>query len=137
MKIRRRRAGFWRNASGAGALEFALVSPILFALFFGTFNLGYALYCGAAVRNAVQRASRSLVATPSMSASSLQSLALTKLTNVPANDFAVSLATETDGTAAGVYRVSWTYHYSLSAYIIPTMTLSMGSSLIVPKPTPG
>jgi len=126
------RQGFARQTSGAAALEFAIVAPVLIAMLIGIFNLGYAMYCGAAVRNAVQRASRVLVMTPTTTGATISASAQALLVNVPVNDLNVSVTTETVSSTVQVERVSWTYHYVLSVPFATDSTLNFSSSMVVP-----
>lgn len=121
-----------RDTAGATALEFAIVSPVLILMLIGIFNLGYAMYCGAAVRNAIQRASRVLIMTPTTPASSISASAQALLADVPVNDLAVSVTTETVSSSMQVERVSWTYDYVLSVPFANTSTLNFSSSMVVP-----
>ena len=130
MTARARR--FMRDRAGATALEFAIVAPVLILLLIGIFNVGYAMYCGAAVRNAIQRAARVLILTPATPASTISSAAQALLADVPVNDLAVSVTTETVSSSMQVERVSWTYDYVLSVPFSNTSTLSFGSSMVVP-----
>jgi Flp pilus assembly protein TadG len=125
-------ARFRRDRSGATVLEFAIVSPVLFVFLFGIFNVGVAFYSGAAVRNAVQRASRTLIANPDTTASQLKSSAQAMLVNVPVQSLTLSITQETVG-AATLQRVNWTYRYPVSIPLIPDQVFDFSSSLIVPK----
>ena len=53
---------FLKNRDGAAALETALVAPIFITLVLAIFQVGWALYCGAEVRHAVERSTRLLIA---------------------------------------------------------------------------
>ncbi|MDQ0466493.1 Flp pilus assembly protein TadG [Caulobacter ginsengisoli] len=118
------------DRSGATAVELALVAPVLVVCLFGIFNLGLAYYSGAAVRNAVQRASRVLIASPATPASSLQASAAGMLANVPAQNLTLTVtATTIEGVA--VKRVAWTYGYPLSIPFVPDRVLTFESSLLV------
>lgn len=121
------------DRSGATAVEFALVSPALILCLIGVFNLGLALYSGAAVRNAVQRASRALIANPSTPAATLRASAVAMLVNVPAQNLTITVTQETVGQAI-VKRVSWTYSYPVAIPFAPERTFSFDSSLLAPLP---
>lgn len=47
-----------RNEQGVTVLEFALVSPLLFTLLLGAFDVGYSLYARSVLHGAVQKAAR-------------------------------------------------------------------------------
>jgi Flp pilus assembly protein TadG len=123
---------FAGDRQGATMLEFAIVAPVLIAMLFGVFNIGYAIYCGAAVRNAIQRSSRVLVMTPATAAATIQSNAQALLVDVPVNNLGVTVTTETVTTAMQVQRVTWTYDYSLWVPFASGASMSFGSSMVVP-----
>lgn len=123
---------FAGDRGGATILEFAIIAPILVAMLIGIFNLGYAMYCGAAVRNAIQRSSRALMMTPTTTAATISTSAQALLVDVPVNNLAVTVTTETVSTTMQVKRVSWTYDYALWVPFATSSTLSFGSSMVVP-----
>jgi Flp pilus assembly protein TadG len=57
----RRRAGRWRDESGAAAVEFALVLPMLVVILFGTIEFGRALHISHAVTDAAREGARRAV----------------------------------------------------------------------------
>jgi Flp pilus assembly protein TadG len=129
------RRGFFRNRSGATALEFALVSPILIMGLIGVFNIGYGVYCGGTVRNAVERSARSLILDPSTPAATIEANAMDMLVAVPVDDLDLTITTEQIATDVQVRRVTWTYDFLLSVPLMSDMPISMGSSLVVPVVT--
>ena len=90
------------------------------------------LYNGAAVRNAIQRASRVLIYSPGTSADSIKSVATAMLVNVPVTNLTVSIAQEQVTAAESVKRVSWTYSSAVSIPFLPAKTFTFDSSLVVP-----
>ena len=126
-------AAFARDRSGATALEFALVVGPFLMLLMGGFNAGYALYSGAAVRNAVQGAARTLILSPNTTSDALTAKAKASLVDVPVQNLAVRVA-KTTVSGANVANVSWTYDYPLSVPLLPSKAFSFGSSVTVPLP---
>ena len=47
-----------RNQSGASAVEFALVVPVLMTMLFGLFDLGHNMYTAQMLQGAIQKAAR-------------------------------------------------------------------------------
>lgn len=129
------RRGFGRDRSGATALEFALVSPILIMGLIGVFNIGYSVYCGGTVRNAIERSSRSLILNPATPAATIEADAMDMLVAVPVDDLNVTITTEQIATDVQVRRVRWTYDFLLSVPLMSDTSISMGSSLVVPVVT--
>ena len=134
--IRRCSARLWRSVSGATAVEFSLVAPLFILALFGLFELGYGYYSGAAVRNAVQRASRALLIDPSRSSSALQNDVQAMLVNVPVNNLSVTVTAETIETGVSARRVAWTYSYSIVIPFIDQRSMTFGSSMLLPIPAP-
>ncbi len=121
-----------RDRSGATALEFSILAPALLMMLYGVFDVGFALYCGSAVRSAVQTASRSLITNSATSASTIKNTAQGLLVSVPVNNLALTVTQETASSTETVQRVSWTYKYGLSIPFVPDQWLVFDSSLIVP-----
>lgn len=118
--------------SGATALELALVMPAFVALVFGIFNYGWALYCGAEVGYAVQRASRLLIADRDTSVTDLRTAVAAKLSGAKIDDVALTLANETIGASTEVARISWTYRYAIHTPFLSDTVLNFDSSLLTP-----
>ncbi|MBP2159336.1 MULTISPECIES: TadE family protein [Asticcacaulis] len=121
-----------RNRRGATALEFAIVAPVFIAMVFGVFNLGYALYCGAAVRHAIQESSRLLMFDPNTTASTFKTAVVSKLVNVPVTNLRIAITDETVTQTQHLKRVTWTYNYMVYAPFITSKAFEMGSSVTVP-----
>lgn len=123
---------FLRDTRGTSILEFAIMAPVFVALVVAVFNAGYAAYSAAAVRSAIQRASRTLILTPSTTAATLKSNAASLLVNVPIDNLTVTITTETVTAQEQIKRVSWSYDYLLSLPLISSQTLAFSSSIVVP-----
>jgi Flp pilus assembly protein TadG len=54
----KRRPGLVRDESGAGAIEFAIVAPVLFAMLIGMAQLGILFFANAGLKNAVGEGAR-------------------------------------------------------------------------------
>ncbi len=126
-----RRRARRRGDSGAAALEFAMLAPVLLALLFGVFELGWALHCGASVRYAIERSSRALITDPNTTASALQSAAQARLSGLPVSNLEISITKETVGTGQ-IARVSWRYNYNMALPYVPDTTITFDSSMVVP-----
>jgi Flp pilus assembly protein TadG len=118
--------------SGAAAVELALVLPVFITFVFGIFNLGWALYCGAEVRHAVERSTRLLIKDPTTSEADILTAVKAQLS--AANPSAVTLTktTQAVGTGGGIAKVSWRYAYTASAPFMASKTFNFDSSMVVP-----
>jgi Flp pilus assembly protein TadG len=123
---------FLRHAEATSAIEFALTSPLLFALIFGIFEFGWAFHCGASVRAAVTRETRLLIANPATTAAQFEQAVKTDLANIADPKVKISFADEAIGTGS-VTRISWTYAHAILFPFLPDVTLNLSSSTLVPK----
>lgn len=122
-----------RDDSGASAIEFSLIASTFFIFVFGVFQLGYALYCGASVRWALETGARTLLLTPATTQTDLQTAVRGYLTDIP-NSSSVTVGLVTDTTNAKVLRASSAYTYPLSIPLLPTTNLQFNASVDVPAP---
>jgi len=123
---------FFRDRHGTSVLEFAIMAPVFIAMVVAVFNAGYAAYSAAAVRSAIQRASRALILTPSTSAATIKTNATALLVDVPIDNLSVTVTTETVSASEQIRRVSWSYSYLLSLPLISEQTMAFSSSIVVP-----
>lgn len=119
--------------SGAAALETALVMPVFMTLVIGILNLGWALYCGAEVRHAVERATRLLILDPDATEATIEAAVLDDLDGADPDDVGFTMVTEEVGDTGGaVARLEWTYGYTIEAPFVRPIILDFGSSMVVP-----
>jgi len=130
-RLRRTISAFRRCAFGGAAVEMAMVLPVFVGFLFGTFELGWAMHCGATVRSAVEHAARPLISNATMSAAQIQTAAQAQLNGVPVNNLQITLTNETLGSGS-VVLVSWTYSYKTMLPFVPVNTFKFDSSMIVP-----
>lgn len=133
LKARGRRAIAWRrlDSSGATAVEFAMILPILVTFIYGIFQLGWAIFCGNDVRHAIERAARIYIQTPTATDQQFISAVTSNLTTVNINAVGITV---TKPTAAGAQmaQITWTYTYAVAIPFVPTMNLDFGSHIVVP-----
>jgi Flp pilus assembly protein TadG len=91
---------FREDASGAGAVEFAIVLPVFLAMIFGLFQFGWAQHCTSSLRFALDEASRVLLLNPAMTESQVRSVVLGKLQGISDTNITVTMtvATQPSGT---------------------------------------
>lgn len=107
----------WRNESGATAAEFAIVLPVLVALFAGMGQLAWAQHCTSSLRYALSTAGRAIMLNPAMTQTQLQTLVKSKLAAADPN-VTVTLTISNGGSGQiATIRGDWS-----SNVIIPLMT---------------
>src|ERR1043165_6830493 len=94
MRVRRRLN--LKDDSGATALEFALISPPLFLLIVGGFQLAWVMHCAATVRWSLETCARNLMLDPTESADTLKSAMVSALHGrATASDLTVTITSDT------------------------------------------
>jgi len=131
----RRRVGWRRDASGATALEFALVAPVLFALLIAIVQLGWALHCAASVRWSLETNARTLLLNPATTADQLKAAMVAQLSGLAdSSNLTVGLTTDTSVPAATVKHASSIYQANISIPMFPAQSLVFTSQTNVPTP---
>jgi Flp pilus assembly protein TadG len=118
------RAGFftWREKAGTAALEFAMVTPALLAMFIGVICFGILFMNLHEVQELASSAARASI--PGLSAAERNSLAQAYVTQALAssamlNPADVTVTTATSGVPATTYAV--TVNYNLKDTVIPQL----------------
>lgn len=125
----RRRRG-WN--SGTTAVETALILPVFVTFIFGTLNLGWALYCGAEVRHAVERSSRLLIVDPTTSADTILTNVKSQLSAATPSAVSLTKTTQSLGSGGGIAKLNWTYAYTLTSPFMKSVTFHFDSVTVVP-----
>jgi Flp pilus assembly protein TadG len=128
------RRRFLSDSSGAGAVEFAFVAPLLFAMLIGTVQLGWAFHCGSSVRYALEASARNILLNPAITEAQLKNAVVSKLDGIAtADQVTVTLVTETSG-GVKVARLASVYNHDLSVMFLTSVPLQFQSSTSVPVP---
>jgi Flp pilus assembly protein TadG len=123
------------DRSGAAAIEFALVFPVLVTLLIGLLQLGWALHCASSVRWALETSARTLLLNPGATAGDLKTAMVAKLSNVAdSSNLSVTLTTQTAAGGAKVLHAASTYAYVLQVPLLPGWTLTFNAATDVPSP---
>ena len=122
------------DRAGATAVELALVIPVLVAIIFGTWALGWALYSGGEVRHAVELGSRIYIANPNATSSDLQTAVQSHLQDVPVNAFTLAAAPQTDGSATNQH-ITWSYQTTLTIPFVANLPMNFTGAIDVPMAT--
>lgn len=123
-----------RDERGAGALEFAILAPVLLTCIFGIIQFGWALHCAASVNFALEEASRTLLLNPNTNAAQLQSKVQSSVASL-ADGGAVTV-TLTDTVAGGVTvtTATSTYKHAFTVPFLPKYNLTFRSDVAVIRP---
>ena len=126
-----------RDVSGATALEFAVISPVLIMMLLGGFQLGWALHCAASVRWSLETSARNLMIDPAETAATLKSAMMSALsgrTNVNSSALSVSIAQDTSNPASKMLVATSTYTTTLVIPFVTDTPLTFTSVTSVPSP---
>jgi len=128
----RRKLDF-RDASGATALEFALVSPVFITALVGLFQVAWALHSAATVKWSLETAARNLMLNPSESASTLKSDMVTLLAGrASSSNLTVTIATDSSNPAGKMLVASSVYKMPLVIPLLSDQNLTFNASTSVP-----
>ncbi len=122
---------FRNDRRGATAVEFSFILPILLTFILGIFQLGWGIYCGNDVRHAIERAARIYISNPTATDQEFLSAVTTNLNAVSISAVAITV-TKPTSAGAQMAQIAWTYNYGLHIPFVPTMTLNLGSQILVP-----
>ena len=122
------------DASGATALEFALISPALIMLLVGGFQLAWALHSAATVRWSLETNARNLLLNPTETAAQLKSAMVASLAGrATADDLTVTISRDTTNAAGALLVASSTFRTNLSIPFVATTPLTFTSTTKVPQ----
>jgi len=122
-----------RDASGATALEFALVSPVFITALVGLFQVAWALHSAATVKWSLETAARNLMLNPSESASTLKSDMVTLLAGrASSSNLTVTIATDSSNPAGKMLVASSVYKMPLVIPLLSDQNLTFNASTSVP-----
>ncbi len=122
---------FGTDCRGATAVEFSFILPVLLTFILGIFQLGWGIFCGNDVRHAIERAARIYISNPSATDQQFLSAVTSNLTTVNISTVAITV-TKPTSAGAQMANIAWTYNYGLHIPFVPTMTLNLGSHILVP-----
>jgi Flp pilus assembly protein TadG len=122
-----------RGGESAGtALEFAMLSPVLLALLFGVFELGWALHCSSTVRHALEATGRTLEMNPSYSEGDLKHDLVARLPEFSESQLAVSYTKTATAGGVSLGEVDVTYSHPLGYPVADLGQLRFRSSVVAP-----
>lgn len=93
--VKRVLRGFFKNRSGATAVEFALVSPLIFAAMLGAFETGFALYERNRTSAACSAGAREILISGADDNTAIEAAVRARYRSAEQEDVKVNLATKT------------------------------------------
>jgi Flp pilus assembly protein TadG len=127
------RRRFIRDASGATAVEFAIISPVLILAIVGGFQLAWMLHRAATVHWALEQNARNLMINPAETADTLKTAMLGTLGGTAsASDFTVTITTDASGPNPMLVATS-VFSPTLSMPFVDDQTLNFTSVTKVPS----
>ncbi|MDP3739485.1 MAG: pilus assembly protein [Hyphomonadaceae bacterium] len=126
-------ARFVAGKHGAAAVEFALVIPALLLLVVGAMELSIALYRGASVQWAVERAARAVSLNGTLTEADIQALVDADLARVGAAvEVDVGYSTEA-GPELTLARITATYVHTVDIAFLPSLDIPFMVDVTAPR----
>jgi Flp pilus assembly protein TadG len=124
-----------RDASGATALEFALISPALIMLIIGGFQLAWTLHCAATVRWSLETNARNLMLDPTETADTLKSAMVSAINGAArADDLTVTITQDASNPGSKLAVATSVYRTTLSVPFVTAIPMSFTAVTKVPTP---
>ena len=123
-----------RDQRGATAAEFAILMPVFCMMVFGLIEVSRAMYMGASVQWAVDRAARLVVINPEVSNTAISDAIHGYLTTVAGNPTVNITTTVVDYGGSPVVRVSATYSHTVYGPFMSGVTIPFSFVTLVPRP---
>lgn len=122
---------FIREASGASAVEFALVLPIFATFLFGTIQTGMALYKANTVQFALEQTARRVMVNQAMTQSQVQAYFNGELDDIISENVTVSYAVNSTGDVPiASFAASYTHEFVIP--FVPTFEVTFDAAAEVP-----
>lgn len=123
-----------KDASGASAVEFAMIAPLLIMVIFGIFQVGWALHCASSVRYALDESARVLSISPEITAADVEAAMRERLKTFADPEISVSISEDLESPGLRITNLRATYVHSLSVPMLPTWELRFQSAAVVARP---
>jgi Flp pilus assembly protein TadG len=115
---------FGRCASGAAAIEFAILMPVLVLFIVGTFAVSWAIHGVSSVNYALEQTSRMLQLDRTVSVSSLQSAINAKLASLGKQQVTLTLTHEAPAGDTDIAHVTARYDFPVRVPLLTTWSLT-------------
>jgi Flp pilus assembly protein TadG len=118
-KPKRRLLSLLRCSSGAVAVEFAIVFPVLIVFVLGIFAIGSVMHCISSVRFALEETARMLQMNSTLTQGDLQAAIDQKLTYYGKQAVTLSMTVDKDSFGSTVAHLTVTYPYFIAIPFVP------------------
>ena len=109
----------WRCTSGAVAVEFALVFPLLVVFVLGIYAVGSVMHCISSVRYALEETGRMLQMNSSLTQDDLQAAIDQKLAHYGKQAVTLTKTVDKDSYGSSVAHLTATYPYYIAVPFVP------------------
>lgn len=122
------------DASGASAVEFGMIAPLLIILLFGVFQIGWALHCASSVRYALEESARALSIDRDITAAEVETAMRARLDDFADPEISVTISEDTSIAGLHITNLNSTYVHALEAPLLPAWELRFRSVAAVARP---
>jgi len=122
-----------RDSSGAAAVEFAMIAPVLFTCIVGLLMLGMAYYEGATLQWSLERTLRTAMIDPEMTASEIEAALNERLEAIGSPDIEFSYVIDDSGSVPLAIATA-AYEVPLRVPFVPDMALHFSAESVAPAP---
>ena len=123
---------FQKNDSGASAVEFAIVFPLLVVLITGIIQVSSALYTETVMKHAIQDIGRRAMVSTTLTATDMKAEILKKVTGrgLTADNINVTEVSNGDGSASVTFELTYDYEMKIPLVFTKTLALKTRSELL-------
>lgn len=122
------------DVSGASAVEFGMIAPLLIILLFGVFQVGWALHCASSVRYALDESARALSIDSNLTASEVEAAMRARLEELADPEISVSISEDSATPGLIITNLHALYVHSLAVPMLPVWELQFQSAAAVVRP---
>lgn len=122
-----------RDVSGATAVEFAMVAPVLFTCIVGMLTLGMAYYEGATIQWSLERTLRAAMIDPDVTGAQIETALRERLETIGSPDIDFSYVVDHSGSVP-VAVATANYAVPLRVPFVPDLALHFSAESVAPAP---
>jgi Flp pilus assembly pilin Flp len=122
-----------RDASGAAAVEFAMIAPALFTCIVGTLMLGMAYYEGATIQWTLERQMRTAMINPDATGADIEAAIAADLEQIGSPDIEFTYVLDASGSVP-ITVMTADYEVPLRVPFLPDLALHFSAETVAPSP---